>query len=173
MRYVLIAVLLAALGGCRGRHGRQAIENEKPDTARTSSLIRTNDKATAGQLLTGFYGIENNAWRWTAAKFSIVLRPPVGASQKGATLTLAFTIPEVIEQKVGGFSLAATSGGELLKRERYSKAGAYTFTADVPAAVLGKDAVTFEFEMDKALPPTAADRRELGIIVASAGLESH
>src|ERR1035437_1340741 len=50
-----------------------------------ASTIHMGDPQAAPQLTSGFYGIEQNAWRWTARRFSLVLRPPFGASQKGAT----------------------------------------------------------------------------------------
>ena len=45
------------------------------------------------------------------------------------------------------------------------------FRSDVPASALSKQAVRIQFTLDNAIPPTGAERRELGVIVASVGLQ--
>ena len=69
-------------------------------------------------------------------------------------------------------ALTASVGATKLKSETYAKPGAYTFTADVPAELLTKDSVTVDFALDKSIPASAADQRELGVIATSVGLES-
>ena len=131
-----------------------------------------NDPAAGKQLLKGVYGVEAGAWRWASGHFSILLRPPLAAAQHGGTLSLGITIPDVVAQKVGKVTLSVSSGGTKLKSESYPKDGAFTFSADVPAALLTKDSVTFDFDLDKSIPAGTIDQRELGIIVSSVALES-
>lgn len=179
-RRLVITAVTAALvlsAACRGKHHRTTVENEEPAAAeappRLASTLKMSDPAATGQLLKGVYGLEGGgAWRWTAGHFSIALRPPLSAAQRGATLSLAFTVPEVVIQKLGKITLSASIGATKLKSEPCPKSGAYTFTADVPAELLTKDSVTVDFDLDKSLPATPADQRELGVIVTSAGLES-
>ena len=52
------------------------------------STLKMSDPSAKHQLAKGFYQLEANAWRWTAGDFSVVLKTPPGAAQKGATLTL-------------------------------------------------------------------------------------
>ena len=40
------------------------------------------------------------------------------------------------------------------------------------ADLLAKDAVTIDFDLDKSIPPSAADSRDLGIVVTSIALET-
>src|SRR5260221_6155459 len=85
-------------------------------------LKRGATPATTSQLLSGFYEIENEAWRWTAGKFSVRLRPPRQASRKGATLQLKFSVPEVAIAKLKSVGLEATLNGKTLGRETYQHA---------------------------------------------------
>jgi hypothetical protein len=175
--FFLATGLLAALiftGACRGKHSRLAVENEEPAeaTPRMAAVLKMNDPAAAGQLVKGFYGVEGGAWRWTAGKFSVLLRSPLSAAQHGGTLTFGFTVPDVITQKLGPIALTASVGVTKLKSETYAKPGAYTFTADIPAELLTKDSVTVDFTLDKSIPAGAMDQRELGVIATSVGLES-
>ena len=78
------------MSGCRGKHNRASVENEEPAEGgpRLASSLKMNDPSAPAQLLHGFYGIEGGAWRWTAGKFSVLLRCPLGSAQRGATLSL-------------------------------------------------------------------------------------
>ncbi len=167
-----LAVILTG-AACRGKHQAPPVQNEEPaPVARTTSGFKMSDPAAPAQMLNGFYGLESGTWRWTAPKFSVSLRPPIAASQRGATLTFNFSVPEIVAQKVGSFSLIATSGATTLKSEKYSRSGSYTFTADVPADLLTKDSISIDFALDKSLPPSPEDHRQLGVIAVSVGLES-
>ena len=65
----VLAVLLLVLPGfgCKGKHNRVEVQNEEPaDTGpRMLSTVRMSDAKATAQLLSGFYAIENNSWRWT------------------------------------------------------------------------------------------------------------
>lgn len=131
-----------------------------------------SDQAATVQLVKGFHSLEGGAWRWTAGKFQVLLKPPLAAAQRGAVLSFAFSIPEVVIQKLSVITLTASVGGTKLKSETWSKPGAYTYSADVAAALLAGDAVTFDFEFDKSLPSGSVDQRELAVVATSIGLES-
>ena len=169
--YVISALLLALAGSaCKGKHDRVSVVNEEEDTGpRVMSTVRMNDAKAAAQLLTGFYPIESGSWRWTAGKFSVLLRTPPGAAQRGATLTFAFTIPDVVIQKLSDVTLTASLNDKALNSAQYKAGGANVFTADVPPAALTTESVKIDFALDKSLPP-GVDKRELGIIATSVGL---
>ena len=161
---VLLVTLAFAPLGCK----RQPA-GESPGIA---STIHMGDPKTATQLISGFYGIEQNAWRWTARRFTLVLRPPLGAAQKGATLQLRLTVPSVIVEKLKTIALSATIDGASFPPEAYTQAGDYTYTRDVAPALLAGQSVRVDFQLDKSMPPAGADLRDLGLVVLSAGLES-
>lgn len=169
---LVILVLLALAGaGCKGRQSRVTVENEE-EPAGPASVVRMNDPAAGTQLVSGFYGLEGGSWRWTARKFSAQLGVPPAATQNGATLTFAFSVPDVAIQKFGALGVTASIKGTTLKTQQYDKAGRDTFSADVPASLLTGNSVKVDFALDKTLPPSGGDKRELGVIATSVGLSA-
>ena len=165
---VLFVMLAFAPLGCKRKQAAAVPAGEAP---RMASTIHMGDPQTAAQLVSGFYGIEQNAWRWTGRRFSVALRPPFGAAQKGATLQLRLTVPPVVIEKLKTISLSATIGGSALPPETYTQAGDYTYAREVPPALLAGESVRVDFQLDKSMPPSGADLRDLGLVVLSAGLQ--
>jgi hypothetical protein len=172
-RRAAAAALLLALAflSCKRR---QTVKVEQTDEEgpRMSSIVHTGDPKSETQLVSGFYGIEQGAWRWTGKQFSVVLRPPTGAAQKGATLNMQLVVSDATIGKLKTISLSGNAGGATLPPETYTQAGPFTFSRDVPASQLAGEAVKIDFQLDKALPPTGGDQRDLGLIVSSVALEA-
>ncbi|MBV8731566.1 MAG: hypothetical protein JO336_17305, partial [Acidobacteriia bacterium] len=84
--------IAAALGACK-RKETVNVEKTAEEPPRMASLIHTGDPQSDSQLVTGFYDIEDHAWRWTQQRFSVVLHPPSGSAERGATLTVQFSVP--------------------------------------------------------------------------------
>lgn len=169
---VLPAILSA---GCSGKHPNPEVQNDEGDTGKAPlvAMLKMSDPSAKTQLTKGFYPLEANAWRWTAGDFSVVLKTPPGAAQKGATLTLALNASDAVLKQVHSQTLTAAIGTTTLKSEKYVDPGAHTFTADIPAASLAGDTVTIDFSLDNSLPPGPGDRRELGVIVTTVGIETN
>ena len=136
-----------------------------------ASVVHVADPRVSAQLVSGFYGIEGNAWRWTAGKFTVLLRPPRGAAQNGAMLQVKFSVPDPVIARLKTVSLSASVAGTKLPPETYTQAGEFTYSRELPAAALAGDAVKVDFALDKAIPPGAVDQRELGVVVTTVGLE--
>lgn len=168
---LLCAALVASGTGCK-RAKKTRVEATDEAGPTLASVVNMSDTRASVQLLKGFHDLEGNAWRWSMGKFSVTLRPPQNASQKGATLVVKMTIPEAIMGQVKSTTLTANVNGAPIAGETYTKAGEYTYSKDVPASALGADAVTVEFALDKFLPPGASDQRELGVVVSSIGFEA-
>jgi hypothetical protein len=136
-----------------------------------ASLIRMADPATATQLLRGFYPVEQNAWRWSAPKFSVVLGAPLSASKKGAGLVLKFSLidPEIASLK--RLTLSAIAGNAALAPETYIESGEHEYRRDVPAAIFSDANINVNFSLDKFFK-TESDDRQLGLIVTSVALEA-
>ena len=166
---VLMALMLAPIG-CKKKKVRVGATDE--ESPKMQSVLNMGDPKVESQLVTGFHGIEAGAWRWTEKQFTVALRTPFGASQKGAKLTVKLTVPPVTIEKLKSISLSATAGGNALPPETYTTPGDYLYVRDIPASVFSGDTVRVDFQLDKAMPPSGADRRELGIIVLNIGLES-
>jgi hypothetical protein len=170
---LILIVALAAMPGCR-RRKRHAFEPppEAEPQSMLGSLVTMSDARSSGQILDGFYTIEDKSWRWSAGKFSVMLRTPRTAAQKGATLVLRFAVSEVILKQLHSQTLTASIGGHALAPQHYKTSGEQTYTRDVPGDWLKSETVKVDFSLDKALPPSAADSRELGVIVSSVGFEA-
>lgn len=164
-----VAALVFAAACKREQKGiERATVEESPELA---AVVHVADPKTSFQLLKGFYALEGNSWRWTAGRFSVVLRAPAGARDKGATLRLKVNVPEAIAGRLGPQTLSARAGSVALPPETFPQPGDYEYARDVPAAAFETDSIQIEFSLDKALPPGQVDQRELGIIVTTVGLE--
>ena len=112
---MLMALVLAPIG-CKSKKVRVGSTDE--ETPKMQSVLNMGDPKVEPQLVTGFHGIEAAAWRWTEKQFTVALRPPFGASQKGAKLTVKLTVPPVTIEKLKSISLSATAGGSTLPPKR-------------------------------------------------------
>jgi hypothetical protein len=164
---ILVLSLALAPAGCK-RHRRVTVRTVEEGPA-MASVVAAADPHVATQLVGGFYGVEQNSWRWTAGRFSVLLRPPRTAATNGALLQLKFTIPDVAISKLKAVSLSAYVNGTPLAPESYTKAGEFTYSRDVPANLLAGEVARVDFSLDKTMPPSAADRRELGVVVSLVG----
>ena len=138
-----------------------------PDLA---SVVQVDDPRASTQLVSGFYSLEGNPWRWTAARFSAELKPPPGAAENGAKLELKLNIPDVVIKNLGTITLSASAGGARLTPQKFTETGNYVYTVDVPAEFLRGDSVTIDFSTDRAIPAGKIEQRELAVIVSSVGL---
>ena len=171
--FALVLSIALTAGACR-RKRKPQVKVDLTDESGTSqmlSIVSVADPKATPQLIRGFFGLEDNQWRWTTSKFAVTLKPPAMAAQKGATLVLKFTIPDPVIAKVKSTTLNASVNGTATAPQTYTKAGEYVYSRDIPASALGGEAVMAEFAFDKFLPPSSSDQRELAVIATSIGLE--
>lgn len=167
---LLLVALALAPAACKKKKVRVGGADE--ETPRMQSVLAMSDPKIEPQLVKGFHGIEAGAWRWTEKQFTVALRPPFAASQKGAKLSVKLTVPPVTIKKLKTVSLSATAAGSALPPETYTTPGEYFYVREIPANLLTGDSLRVDFLLDKAMAPSSVDVRELGIIVTSVGLES-
>jgi hypothetical protein len=167
---MLLLAATAFAPGCKNRQIKVGDTHE--ETRGTMSVLNMGDPSAEPQLVKGLHGIEGGAWRWTAKDFTVALRPPFGADQKGTNLIVKVSVPPVVIEKEKTVSLSATvAGSTALPPETYYAAGEYFYIREVQSSLLGGDSLRVDFHLDKAMAPSSADLRELGIIVVSIGLE--
>lgn len=168
---VTVAATLVLAAGCK-RSERARVQHTEEEAPRLATAVHVADPRSAAQLVSGFHDVEQNAWRWTAGKFTVMLRTPRGAAEKGAVLRLKFSVPEPVLAKLKTISLGASIDGTTLTPETFTQPGEFTYEREVPAALMARETAKIDFFLDKALPPGTVDQRELGVIVSSVGLES-
>ena len=148
------------------------VEQTEEEGPRLASVVHFSDPKVEPQLVTGFYSVEGNAWRWTAKQFAVVLRVPAGSAQRGAALDLALTVPQVVIDKLKSVTLSAKVDGHELPPETYTTSGQFDYKREIPPGTLAGNSARVEFQLDKAMPPANGDLRELGVIARSVGLEA-
>jgi hypothetical protein len=104
------------------------------------------------QLVSGWHGLENGAWRWTERRFSMVVAPG------GQRVSLKIRAPEDLAFPL---VLTARCGGAEIGRHEIVKAGDYECAQVAPQ---GAEALV-DFEVDRTAGPSAEDGRERGIVV--------
>ena len=109
-----LQTLIATLAGCRSE---PPVRPAPDQAARLASTVYTGDPNSEPQLLGGFYRVEEYSWRWTAQRFSVVLRPPDGAAGEAANLVVRLGIPEGVIKKLHSISLSASIGASTLSPE--------------------------------------------------------
>ena len=164
-----LALGLAAVifSGCpRNEPGVPVEETGAAPAATLLSSVNVADPQAEPQLLRGFHGLEQRAWRWTERKFAVMLQPPPPGQP--VVLNLTFTLPAVVTEAVGGVKLTARVNGQEIGSQAYAKAGEnQQFEAAVPEGMLTAQPAEVEFELDKAMPPSERDARELALVVSS------
>jgi len=170
-RQVLTAPLALCVTACR-KSGPDLSGFTEEEPPHLSSMIRMADPRAASQLLSGWYQVEDNAWRWTARNFVAVLRPPPGSATLGAVLEFRFTIPEVVIKLLKSVTISANVRSFRLSPESYLRPGDDDYARDIPPGVLSGDSVRVDFTLAKAILPSQSDGRELGVIAHSLSLET-
>lgn len=166
--FVLAASLILQGSGCR--RIKRAISGE-PENG-PFAMVNLADPKAEPQLVRGFHQVEQQAWRWTEGSFTVNIRPPKNSKQNGATLVMAFSIPESLMAKSGAPAITATVNGTGLPPETVAKPGDQTYRRDVPASALTGDLIKVDFTLDHYAKAGDLEQRELGLIVKSIGLEA-
>ncbi len=169
---VLLLAALLVLWACPVNAPDLTPIREEAGGAETVLLSSVNvaDPKAEEQLIDGFHGLENGAWRWTAQRFAVALQPP-GNHAGSSFLEMRFTVPEVIAQRFGGAKILARVNGSELAPESFAGQGEFVYSKEVSADVLGDEPARVEFEIENAVPAGEIDLRELGVIVTSIALK--
>ena len=128
-------------------------------------FLQVGDLRCRPQLLSGWYGIEDGAWRWMAPQASVSLPAP------GAATTFEMSLyfpPEHMKRAGGPVTVAVTLNGQSLGEQTYSDPGGYEFTKPLPPG-LGDSTVSIR--LNRWIPASGSDHRELGAVVQSLGFK--
>ncbi|MFL6463663.1 MAG: hypothetical protein ACJ73N_04550 [Bryobacteraceae bacterium] len=132
-----------------------------------SSTVSVAEPKVTSQLLWGFHELSDNSWRWTTRKFTVALQRPVGSEQSGAQIHLRFFVPDHEIKALGPIKLTAQIVAYRLRSMRIRQGGSYEYIVDVPTGALFADILSVDFSLNKAMPPSERDARELGVVVSA------
>ena len=141
-----------------------------PEPRQKLSYLNMGDIRCRPQLLSGWYTIEEGAWRWMAKEAEAVVRAPSGSSSEFA-LQLFFP-PNYMERAGGPVTVSVRLDGKPLARETYVRAGGYRLSATVPRDRLTSPDATVAIRLSRAMPPSGAEQRELGAVVSGLGFSN-
>jgi 2-polyprenyl-3-methyl-5-hydroxy-6-metoxy-1,4-benzoquinol methylase len=117
------------------------------------------------RLLRGWHQLEHKTWRWTERAFSLDVESY--APLQPATLRFVFQLPDVVFSQASVVTLSVRINGTPLVSGIYSAPGEHEYIGSIPALPAGVAIV--DFELDRAIGPSDADRRELGLLVDFSG----
>jgi hypothetical protein len=120
----------------------------------------------------GLYPAEQQGWRWTRQAFSIALAVPANGESKSTLLELSIYIPDALISRLGPVTLSAYTGELFLGSETYRTAGPAVFVRELAPELVTASRLTVDFALDKVLPGSPSDSRELGVIVSAVSLRS-
>ncbi len=169
-RAFALVPLVLLIAGCPRNEPQLATPIPEDGEVILLSTVNVADPRAEDQLLSGFHGVEQRAWRWTEKSFSVAIQPPAAEGQT-VHLDLKFTVPDVVIDKVGPVTLGTTVNGRKLESETYAEAGQhFLFTRQIPPDTLTGGTARVDFDVDKAMPPSELDTRELAVVVSSIAL---
>ncbi len=174
----MLLVLLLALASC----GRSSVPSAEGGPAAPSadlaasagaapkpelSYLNTGEARSKPQLLSGWHAIEEGSWRWMAREGQAVLLAP---QQWPVNFELKLFFPSDHMKRAGGpVTVSVLLSGTLFAQETYSRPGVYTLTQPVPPGAVSTAAPKLTIRLNRALPPSDADKRELGAVVQAFG----
>ena len=160
-----LLILFAGAGSCETPPPPQA---PPPLHRAFEAMVDVADPDVEVQLVKGFHKIEWGSGRWTKQSFTVSLKPPRTAHERGATLRVKLDLPRALIEQEESVSLACTIDGKGLTEERWKTSGAHVLTRDVPALTADPVAVTCTVDKKYTAP---GDSRELGVVLHAIGLE--
>jgi len=138
-----------------------------PQAAPKLSFLKMGDLRSRPQLRSGWYGIEDGAWRWMAKEAEAVLRVPAGAAP---AFEMQLYFPLDFMQRAGGpVTVSVLLDGKPFAQETYSEPGGYSLSRLVPRDFLVLQSVWVTIRLNRAIPTSDSDRRELGAVVQGLG----
>jgi tRNA (mo5U34)-methyltransferase len=149
------------IAGVRGESDPNSVERDQ----RVWCLVKSRYYSLGNiELLHGWHAPEAAGWRWTEQRFSARIH---AGERRPARFELRFFVPRPLIERYGPVTLHATADGSLLRSQTYAESARFTYRAAIEAPAKTDGNVQLDFWLDHALPPSEADERELGIVVAA------
>ena len=153
--------------GSDGPTAAQARSATAPVSDPSLSYLHVGDLRARPQLLGRWYPIEDGGWRWMGKQAQAVLRTP---QESPVDFELRLFFPKNHPQRAGGpVTVSVLLEDDLLVEKTYRAAGAYTIRQPVPPGSLPHPVTRITIRLDRAVPPTGKEQRELGAVVLGFG----
>jgi len=152
--------------------GEMAIDSNVPDVAPECptpalSYLHLGDVRTRAQLLSGWYTIEDGAWRWMSNQAEATLRPLPNQSQR-FELQLFFP-PDFMDRAGTPVTVSVKLNGKPFTSAFYYEPGGQTVSDLVPPELLTQPVTHVTIRITPSIRPTAKDQRTLGAVVQALG----
>jgi hypothetical protein len=135
------------------------------------SYLQLGDIRSRAQLVSGWYAIEDGAWRWMAPEAEATLRPlPDQAVQFELQL---FFPPDFMRRAGSPVTVSVILNGKPFTSAMYFEPGGHTLAKRVPPELLGElftwPTTHVSIRVNPYIPPNATDQRALGAVVQGLG----
>jgi hypothetical protein len=135
------------------------------------SYLQLGDIRSRAQLVSGWYAIEDGAWRWMAPEAEATLRPlPDQAVQFELQL---FFPPDFMRRAGSPVTVSVILNGKPFTSAMYFEPGGHTLAKRVPPELLGElftwPTTRVSIRVNPYVPPNATDQRALGAVVQGLG----
>ena len=133
----------------------------------TLSYLHLGDIRSRAQLVSGWYAIEDGAWRWMAPEAEATLHPlPDVAAQFELQL---FFPPDFMQRAGSPVTVSVALNGKPFTKALYFEPGGHTMAKRVPPELLTSPTTSVSIRVNPYVPPTATDQRALGAVVQGLG----
>jgi hypothetical protein len=153
--------------------GEMVIDSDEPapDAAARQpellSYLHLGDIRSRAQLVSGWYAMEDGAWRWMSNQAEATLRPLSVAAQQ-FELQLFFP-PDFMDRAGTPVTVSVRLNGKPFTRAFYYAPGGQTLSAPVPPELLTQPVTRVTIRVSPSIRPTAKDLRTLGAVVQGLG----
>jgi len=135
------------------------------------SYLHLGDIRSRAQLVSGWYTIEDGAWRWMAPEAEAILRPlPDQAVQFELQL---FFPPDFMRRAGSPVTVSVMLNGKPFTSAMYFEPGGHTVAKRIPPELLGElftwPTTHVSIRVNPYVPPSATDQRALGAVVQGLG----
>ena len=113
------------------------------------------------ELLAGWHAPESSGWRWTERSFSFASELPLSSATE---LRMDIFVPDAYFETGPGLTLEASADEMPLPPATFRTPGNHVYTATLQAR---QTPTRFDLTLDRALPASYPDTRELAIIVSA------
>jgi hypothetical protein len=131
------------------------------------SYLHLGDIRSRAQLVSGWYTIEDGAWRWMAPEAEATLRPLTGQAVQ-FELQLFFP-PDFMRRAGSPVTVSVMLNGKPFTSAMYFEPGGHTVAKRIPPELLGESPTHVSIRVNPYIPPSATDLRALGAVVQGLG----